>query len=523
MKTQILSSIQRSFTIYPYHLVFITLLPLIILYSNNVSEVENPAISRLLIISLGVGAVIFLFVQFAIGDKKRIRIALIVSLFLIIFLSYGHVYDALRESIPSIQGLVRHRYLIPIITIIFGFLAFLIYQKVPAIALPEINKIGNWLCLIVLTFNLTNIAYFQIVTHRTISTIQNSSNAPNTTKNQLPDIYFIVLDSYAREDVLRTYFGFDNSEFLNELRGLGFYVADCAQSNYNFTLSSISTTLNMDYLNQFDIPVPVNHRSSQPYINHFQENLVKQKLHSAGYKIISFESLYPWMEWKDADVYLKQPSKNAFSQSLQPFELLYLQGTGFRYFLDNNPNTDVESNKVTKFDEINFQLNKLKTITKIASPKFLFINLEITHELFVFNADGTLNRDADKADSSKSTNMEQFKSDYVQSVKFANRELLEIIKKILSESNPQPVIFLQGDHGFRSPKYTNMILSAYYFPGAEEYLYPSISPVNNFRLVDRVLFGQTLSLLPDHYYQKVQNDLYNFTEITESMPGCLVK
>jgi hypothetical protein len=45
------------------------------------------------------------------------------------------------------------------------------------------------------------------------------------------------------------------------------------------------------------------------------------------------------------------------------------------------------------------------------------------------------------------------------------------------------------------------ILNAYYLPeGGERLLYPSISPVNSFRVVLNAYFGAELPLLPDNTY-----------------------
>jgi hypothetical protein len=45
------------------------------------------------------------------------------------------------------------------------------------------------------------------------------------------------------------------------------------------------------------------------------------------------------------------------------------------------------------------------------------------------------------------------------------------------------------------------ILNAYYLPGGEDrWLYPSISPVNSFRVVLNAYFGADLPFLPDATY-----------------------
>jgi hypothetical protein len=41
------------------------------------------------------------------------------------------------------------------------------------------------------------------------------------------------------------------------------------------------------------------------------------------------------------------------------------------------------------------------------------------------------------------------------------------------------------------------ILNAYYLPGEESRLYPTITPVNTFRIILDAYFGQDYPLLPD--------------------------
>jgi hypothetical protein len=61
-------------------------------------------------------------------------------------------------------------------------------------------------------------------------------------------VILLVLDSYAREDVLLEEFGFDNGAFLSTLRNSGFEIPDSANANYTMTHLSIPSLLSMDYL-----------------------------------------------------------------------------------------------------------------------------------------------------------------------------------------------------------------------------------------------------------------------------------
>jgi len=57
-------------------------------------------------------------------------------------------------------------------------------------------------------------------------------------------------------------------------------------------------------------------------------------------------------------------------------------------------------------------------------------------------------------------------------------------------------------------------LIAYYFPNnGAGVLYPTITPVNTFRLVLNTYFGQDLTLLPDVSYYSAYEDRFKFTEV----------
>ncbi len=64
-------------------------------------------------------------------------------------------------------------------------------------------------------------------------------------------------------------------------------------------------------------------------------------------------------------------------------------------------------------------------------------------------------------------------------------------------SDTPPIIIIQGDHGFWSG--VNLpILNAYHLPGeAAELLYPTISPINTFRLIFDNYFGADMGRKAD--------------------------
>jgi hypothetical protein len=132
----------------------------------------------------------------------------------------------------------------------------------------------------------------------------------------------------------------------------------------------------------------------------------------------------------------------------------------------------------------------------------VFAHFVIPHPPFSFGANGEwLDFNAGTA------TREQFVDAYLNQVVYINREILGVIDAIQAGSDVPPVIIVQGDHG-PPPDLTNdpairmPILNAYSLPGVEmaEALYPSISPVNSFRVVLNRYLGFSLPLLEDKSY-----------------------
>ncbi len=60
------------------------------------------------------------------------------------------------------------------------------------------------------------------------------------------------------------------------------------------------------------------------------------------------------------------------------------------------------------------------------------------------------------------------------------------------------------------------ILNAYFLPGGDQRsLYPSISPVNSFRVIFNTYFEADYPLLADRSYFSTYQDPYNFTVVPD--------
>jgi hypothetical protein len=361
-----------------------------------------------------------------------------------------------------------------------------------------------------------------------LSKVENYSLPQLQSPFEKPDIYYIVLDEYARSDVLQELFKFDNSEFVGFLEGHHFVVPDQSRSNYPATQLSIASTLNMDYIQAFAPGLDDSHNRwlMGPFLDHSR---VRALLEAQGYRSISFG-----IDWSITD----NPTTDVY---LQPFPVMLNDFEGF--LLDVTP-LGISKPALDKFvsvpsaathrQVVSYTFETLKNIGRIAGPKFVFAHIISPHPPFVFDAEGNpadaeypfTMRDANEYPGS----MKEFRAGYVEQLQFVNKSLEAIVDAILAGSATAPIIILQGDHGtglytdFTSSKDTCVwerfsAFAAYYLPGVESSSIPhDISTVNLFRLVLNEYFAAGLPLLEDrqYFYQETLPG-YQFEDVTDRL------
>ena len=89
------------------------------------------------------------------------------------------------------------------------------------------------------------------------------------------------------------------------------------------------------------------------------------------------------------------------------------------------------------------------------------------------------------------------------------------MKKILADSEIPPVIIIQADHGSETnvPQERMSILNAYYLYNGQDAFYPTITPVNSFRIVFNKIFGMKFDLLADRSLYSNYDDPYHYFTI----------
>jgi len=412
---------------------------------------------------------------------------------LFLFFTYGQIYTAFEgESILGL-GLFRHRILFPF----FCFIGLVVVvwivrrMKQPESFTYSLNLVSIFLLIYPFFTILSNLIQQSI---SNASSKNESAVANSSVDAVMPDVYYIILDGYGRQDVLLNEYGFDNSEFINGLRARGFYIAECSQSNYAHTLYSLPSSLNYDYLDSLGAT------NDAERISLLKHGAVRAAFEAQGYSIVAFPTGWSMTEWTDADIY---PDYGKSFTTLTEFETLFLDTTLLRVATDY----DRLNSKTTPYSEarrlrVLSMIQTLKEVPTREGKYFVFAHFVIPHPPFSFGADGEwLEINVDSA------SYEEIADAYINQVIFINREILQIIDVLQRESDVPPVIIVQGDHGpppdlTNDPSVRMPILNAYFLPGVEmdEVLYPTVSPVNSFRVVLNRYFESNLPLLEDRSY-----------------------
>ena len=343
-----------------------------------------------------------------------------------------------------------------------------------------------------------------------------------------PDIYYIIMDAYGRADVLEGLYGLDNRQFLEYLRNKGFFVAGESHTNYTQTIFSIPAALNFSYID----PPTGSQNDGQYFFKRINENTLMRALKRCGYRITVLHSGYYYSDHLEADLRL---SGNGI---LNEFEGLLLAGSPAAVLANEFKLEPLEQSYAAHRQRVLDDFNQLKWAYQVPGPKFVFAHIITPHPPFVFDASGgpiQSGRGYSIGDGDEfKGDLEEYRSGYDGQVQFANRRLEEAIHSILAKSNTPPVIIIQGDHGpgsrldWSSPEASCLwerasIFNAYYLPGGSEQLYPSISPVNSFRVVLNTYFGTDLPLLPDRTYftsHRLVRQAIDITEDRDSHANC---
>ena len=521
-----------------FHPLLFSFFPTFYVYSQN-SHVLMPTELLLPLLVISGSTIVGFFILEKIL-KNKIKVALIITLFLVLFFSYGHIYNILNDFTVEDFDLGKHRYLLIPFTAIFvlGIIYFLKTKRKLDNATKITNVMSVAIMLVISMTVITNVLEGNFYGSQTLGeekmlgmgTSQEfnpNDLFPNPSSksiidiqnmlrdNNLPDIYYIIPDEYGSYQSLKEFFNYDNSDFVNYLKQRGFFVNEKSFANYPRTIQSISSSLNMEYLDKITERIGINSKSYHLLNEHVSNNKIMSNMKSRDYIIVNVGSFWgPNMGFAKADVNLcefKQINSNSLMNELLLSSMLgYMQ----ERFTEQGRRDGI----LCTFDEL-YTINE-----KIPKQKFVFGHIQLPHSPFIFGPNGEHVTPGIPLNSSKWDDRKA----HVDQIKFANKKLKILIDKLL-ESEEKPIIILQGDTGslytgdFSESSIITIRerlsnLNAIYIPDEKyDLFYDGMTPVNTFRIIENTVFNGDYLLLKDKTYWSTKDTPHNYEDITNHL------
>lgn len=534
-----ISRVKKIFQ-FPIHPFFLAAFPVFSLYFHNASEILPWVFVKPLIVSLLLAALIFGISRLRLTNWQKAGLLTAFPLFVIF--SHGHIHSVIAYRFENLFAQGQYKFfgwmplgiddILVAVWAITG-LALLGFLWRTKRNFSSLTKFLNFVAIFLFAIPTITSAFYKIsnIKPRVLQDLDSQIGEEITLKVEegsiKPDIYYIILDRYGGGRTLKDLYGFDNREFLNFLTEKGFYVADQSTMNYPRTLTSLAASLNMEYIN-FLTNIAGENTSDQTFAYPLVDNhKVGQLLKSQGYRYLHLGS---WFEPAKVSTLADQNFiMGDLYLGLDGFSTELLETTIFAPILRRlTSRTSSFDFAIQHRNRILYQFDRLAEIPPLDSPKFVFAHILIPHEPFVF--------DEDCGDITPVSKLGI--PDYIAQLSCANQKVMKLVETILTDSENPPVIIIQADEGPYNMKYPMPkgrfnfkdasdntlkerfpILNVLYLPGvATSELYPSITPVNTFRVIFNTYFGVDLELLPDKNYVYADEDhFYKYIEVTERL------
>jgi hypothetical protein len=502
--------------------------PVLLLYATNSTEVRFNAVVLPLLVSVACAALLVLTLLTVLRDVTRA--ALVASLLVIGFFSLGRA--AAARGLADLPGDPR----------VVGSVVWGIVVTTLSVAIVRTRRslvgVASGASLVALVLTAVPLVQLGVrwarargepVTTRTaMRETAAESSQPGSIRQALgaaatmPDIYYIVLDGYARSDVMRQIYGFDNAGFLDGLRQRGFQVAARSRANYCKTLHALASSLNMQYLHEL-MNVGSTAVDSRPLINLVRSNRAVHLLREHGYSIVAFASGY-LAEFSKIDHYL------VFDPGWSEFTSVLVATTPLAWFLGEQRDPHARHRQ-----RLEYILDQIPRVREGSQPRFVFAHLLAPHPPFVFDRDGrhvpVRGRFAffDGSDYMKhGGTVDEYVAGYAEQARWVTQRLERALDALLERyGDDPPIIIVHSDHGpgsrldWKSVPDTDLeerfgILMAAYLPGGPAVdLGETFSPVNAFRLVFDVYFGADMGPLEHRSYYTFQSQPFRYIDVTD--------
>ena len=509
----------------PFYVWLLGIYPILHLYSENLGLVNDREVLRVCGVMLAATILAFLVANRVIPCRHKA--AFMLSVCSLVFSLSGHLY--MLVFAPRSLFLWSLFWLIAL-----AILLLILWRSASSQVFEPVTPALNLILLVLLAIPGTKIVSSYLsksINVQPVSAYGNPSTAEGASpkvydSSTHPDIYYIIPDGYLKDSLLREAVAFDNSAFTQALEDRGFIVVEHAQSNYNVTLHSIASILNMQYFD--NNPSPYTDLDFLRFA--ITDNEVGRLLKQFGYTYVQFLSGF-WMPSPTADITRDftpggtiaiEVNQNNFSSTVledlpknrkvipdlahyykQSFAPLYLETTLLRIVSARLyaaiSQDDSEPYGLYAPGRFLDTVDEVELVARMPEATFTVIHLLKPHLPIVFDEVGEFL----PADWHPSNDK------FIAQHKFVNSMFLEMIDTILQESRNPPVIMFQADHGaiyvdgdeeFRKLVHFSPYV-AYRLPGFHSISFPKpFTLINSFPLLFNEIFEANYEVNDDRLF-----------------------
>jgi hypothetical protein len=388
-----------------------------------------------------------------------------------------------------------------LIAIVFSGISIFIIKKVGR----PFHKFLNFLTITLVILVFLEVILILLQTSRSPSIVSFDTQLKASKGLKLPSVYVIVFDEYAGSESLKENFSYDNSTHIRSLQDRGFNIVRGAVSNYRHTVLSVPSTFNCNYISTPSGLVPHGEDVFEMGLDEMFNNHTFKVFKKLGYQTFNFS---PFEINKNPASYktsfLPQGSLLMLHTSLIAKLWVSLPS---KLAIWSKKKEWIESFYYNKAVEQNRLVDEMLSTTKFhkSQPVFCYLHLMLPHSPYLYDSTGKIN--TAYLSKTKPSVAEQ-KAAYIQSLSYANKEMLYIFDMLRKETNREAVIIMMSDHGYKSIPFGKNNLTqfncfnAVYWPGNESGLwYDGMSNVNQFRILINAITESNIPLLKDSIIQ----------------------
>jgi hypothetical protein len=273
--------------------------------------------------------------------------------------------------------------------------------------------------------------------------VVNDPSALELTAHRDPNVYWIVLDGYPRQDVLRQFFHFDNSPFVDSLRSLDFTVYDRARASFPETIFSISSTTSMGFLVSGSGASQRLPPLAELYRDVRGQNVVASTMRAMGYHYIHFENGYDYLTHcplEGAVCIRGNAQSDGGLIQFDEFNLAILSKTPLIDLIATFKGAGQESPFMK--GAVHDFTNKLASVSEHGEPFFLYAHILAPHPPIRFKRDCSERVVTPDLVEWDAKDLSAFTDQLI----CVNHEAIDLLRAIV-QRDPQAIVVVQSDHG----------------------------------------------------------------------------